>query len=201
MLHFVPLVPWNSHLKLYVTSLVDTYNALPRSDFEVVFIGVKIDRFPSKPQTLCNLEKCFEEKFSIMPWTAIPFSDITSQKSLEARLRFPFSRFVDSVYTVSVVIDPTGLVLQCQADDFFLWYGHRAFPFSLERVERLMFEDEETSKHSSITKLLTSFGRDYVINKDNQVCLFCRSSVNSFVFPLHTFTFSWPIYLILCSFC
>lgn len=171
VLHFVPLVPWNSHLMLYVTSLIETYNALHLyHDFEVVFIGVNIGKFPSNPQTLLDpaLEKCFEEKFSIMPWTAIPFSDITHQKSLETRLRFPFSRFVYDVYTVSVVVDRTGLVLQCQADDFFLWYGARAYPFTLKRVERLMFEDAETSKHPSITTLLTSLGRDYLINKDNQ---------------------------------
>ncbi|KAL1821908.1 hypothetical protein ACET3Z_016777 [Daucus carota] len=171
VLHFVPLVPWNSHLRLYVESLIDTYKALhPDGGFEVVFVGVKIGTFPSDPHTLLNpsLEKCFEEKFSIMPWTAVPFSDIVSQKSLERRLRFPFSRFVYDVYTVSVVLDPSGLVLQCQADDFFLWYGARAYPFTLERIDYLMSADKEMSKHPSVTRLLTSFGRDYVINKDNQ---------------------------------
>ena len=99
-------------MRLYVESLIDTYNALhPYGDFEVVFVGVKIGTFPSDPHTLLNpsVEKCFEEKFSIMPRTAVPFSDIVSQKSLERRLRFPFSRLVYDVYTVSVVLDPSGL--------------------------------------------------------------------------------------------
>lgn len=173
ILHFVQLVSWTNKLRLYVSSLVDIYNAIhPTGVFEVVFIGVMFGKNASKPQ---KLFKYFEQKFSIMPWLAIPFSDIQSPEYWEARLRFPFSPWIGRSSTASVVIDPTGVVLKWCADDYFVEYGAEAYPFTDKRIVFLLSQDKDALKHPSITNLLTSPQRDYVINNKNQVYIFVAS--------------------------
>ena len=58
---------------------MDICNAIhPQGALKVVFIGVEVDHdFFVKPQNLLDsdLEESFEDKFSVMPWAAIPFSD------------------------------------------------------------------------------------------------------------------------------
>lgn len=168
----MPLVRWSDKLRLYVTSLVDIYNAIySKGGFEVVFVGVKFGKYASNPQKLL---KYFEQKFSIMPWLAIPFSDIESTEYWEARLRFPFSPWGESD-TASVVIDPTGVVLKWCADDFFVRYGAEAYPFTDKRIGFLKSQDKDDLKHPSITNLLTSPQRDYVINNEKKVYFFVAS--------------------------
>ncbi|KAL8110213.1 putative nucleoredoxin 1 [Apium graveolens] len=162
VLHFVPLVPWTARLRLWVSSLVEVYEQLqPKGCFEVVFIGVEVDTNPLNS----SLKDLFEEKFSTMPWTAIPLEDI---QSIQTRLGFPVSRYIDAFTTFSFVIDPMGIVLQCGADDDFLLYGAPGFPFSDHKIQSLESQDKQLLKHPTITQLLTSPGCDCVINKDKQ---------------------------------
>ncbi|KAL8103443.1 putative nucleoredoxin 1-1 [Apium graveolens] len=174
VLHFVPLAPLNHKLRLGIDSLLHIYNAIyPKGGFEVVLVGFTPDYDASwNPQQLnldeSFLEECFEEMLSGMPWTAIPFSDAESRNYLEKKLRLPVSCFVGERQTFSVVIDPTGVVLQTCADIYFLWCGAQAYPFSDERIDRIGYEDEETLNHPSITKLLTFSECNYVINNENQ---------------------------------
>lgn len=175
VLHFVPLVPASDSFDLtyYTTSLVDIYNALhPRGGFEVVFVAVKVDHsFFTNLQNLLDsdLEEIFEEQFSFMPWTAIPFSDFESRDYLGTR--FPISDFIN-VEPVSFIIDPRGKVLQCRADDIFRAYGAQSYPFTDRRIGRLVYEDERSLNYPSISNLLASPTRNYVIDNNMQVYFF-----------------------------
>ncbi|KAL8103445.1 hypothetical protein AgCh_027866 [Apium graveolens] len=167
VLHFAPLAPWNHMLRLNIDSLVAIYNAIhTKGGFEVVLVGFTPDYTASwtpeevLPSALDEsfLEERFEEIFSIMPWTAIPFSDTESRNYLEKKLRLPVSCSVGERQTFSVVIDPKGIVLQTCAYIYFLWCGAQAYPFSDERIDRIGYEDEETLNHPSIG--LVAFDRD-----------------------------------------
>lgn len=173
MLHFVPLVPWPEYFMRYETTiLMDIYHTLhPKGGFEVVFIGVEVDSADanSNPHTL---EECFEDKLSIMPWTAIPFSGIKFRTYWEKL--FPLSGYLASYSPTSFVIDPNGMVLQCNVNDLFYWYGTRAYPFTDERLECISREDARARKHPFITKLLASSECTHLINNNNQVFI-CSS--------------------------
>ncbi|KAL1821390.1 probable nucleoredoxin 1 [Daucus carota subsp. sativus] len=167
VLHFVPLVPWSEYwMRFETTILLDVYNALlPKGDFEVVFIGVQLDT-ASAASNCPTPRECFENKFSIMPWIGIPFSDVKSRTDWETV--FPLSGFLTRDTPASFVIDHTGMVLQCNAKDIFHMYGARAYPFTDKRIKCLLKEDAEARNHPSITKLLASSERNHLINKDNQ---------------------------------
>lgn len=178
VLHFVPLGPWSeSYMTFDTTILLDIYRELqPKGGFEVVFVGVEVDYFPSPDldcigENFSTLEDCFEYKFSSMPWTAIPFSDFKSRKLLETR--FPLSGFLSFDTSTSVVIDPTGKVLRSHANNVFESYGARAYPFTDERMKCILSENDEARKHPSITKLLASLERNFLINKNNQAVPLC----------------------------
>lgn len=156
---------------------MDIYNAInPKGGFEVVLVGFTPDYTGSStpPHSAFDesfLEERFEEMFSIMPWTAIPFSDTECRNCLENKLRLPVSHVVGERQPFSVVVDPAGVVLQTYADVYFFYCGVWAYPFSDERIKCLKYEDEVVLNHPSITKLLTFPGRNYVINNQNQVYL------------------------------
>ncbi|WOH05237.1 hypothetical protein DCAR_0624651 [Daucus carota subsp. sativus] len=84
-----------------------------------------------------------------------------------AKLRFPLSPWIGESDTASVVVDPTGVVLKWFADDYFVRYGPEAYPFTDKRIGFVKSRDKEALKHPSITNLLTSPQRDYVINNKN----------------------------------
>lgn len=161
----------------YTTSLVDIYNAIhPKGGFEVVFIGIKHTESSCNPD---KLVKHYEKLFSTMPWPAIPFFDIKPPEYFTTNFRFP-SDWLRTIYghTLSVVIDPTGVVLQYGADHLFSCYGAEAYPFSDQRIDFLISQDKAALKnHPSITTLLTSPGRDYLINSENQVSILSQHHV------------------------
>lgn len=172
MLHFVTLNSRAIDLTYRTTILRDMYHVLqPKGGFEVVFFGVPVDAVFSDPDTLLlhqsTLQKYFEDIFSLMPWTAIPFSDIKSMEYWESI--FPISGTLTDYCSISFVVDPTGKVLLCHADNVFSSYGARAYPFTDERIKCIASEDTEAWERPSITKLLASPERDFLINKDNQV--------------------------------
>ncbi|KAL6529809.1 hypothetical protein OROGR_015432 [Orobanche gracilis] len=142
----------------------------PKGGFQVVFVAVTYVPPGICPELLLNStpKEFFQEKFSFMPWTAIPFDDIESRKYLETR--FPISHFLSGSRPVSFVIDPTGVVLQCQAESIFLVYGAQAYPFSDNTISQIKSEDEDARKHTFLKKLLVFPERDHIIsNKGKQV--------------------------------
>ncbi|XP_074362254.1 putative nucleoredoxin 1 [Apium graveolens] len=167
VLHFVPLVPWPEYFMRYETTiLMDIYHVLQRKGgFEVVFIGVEVDSAyaNSNPHAL---EECFEDKLSIMPWMAVPFSDIKFRTYWEKL--FPLSGYLSGYSPTSFVFDHSGMLLQCNVNDLFYLYGAHAYPFTDKRMECLLREDAEARKRPSITKLLASSERTHLINNRNQ---------------------------------
>lgn len=72
MRYYAPLLE-NLHINLY-----------PHNGFEVVFVAVKDD--VDHDHVHRDYCKCIEEEiFSLRPWTAIPLSDVPSEKSLQTR--------------------------------------------------------------------------------------------------------------------
>ncbi|KAL8123451.1 hypothetical protein AgCh_011427 [Apium graveolens] len=170
VLYFVPLRPVYSNTSSRSRSfLIDTYTyLLPDNNFEVVLIayGTSEDKILSDSYT--NSKKIFEVIFSCMPWTAIPFSDISSRERLASRfaIRWP------SRHPSSVVIDSSGMVLQNDGCDLFKRYGGLGYPFSDEWIQHLEIQDVATAKKPSLKALLASPKRDYVIsNKGDKVLI------------------------------
>lgn len=156
------------------TDLTDVYKKLePKGGFEVVFVAVG-DDLPcldtrELTSTYFTSHQRFEEIFSTMPWTAIPFSDLKSRKRIEKMFGIISNTRVE-ISPVSFVIDPRGVVLQDHATHVFSNYGSAGYPFSRERLECLDYEDNVTVKQLSISALLASPERDYVItNKGDRV--------------------------------
>ena len=151
------------------TSLVDIYyDLLPNNDFEVILVAVNNLRATySGSHIQTDPRKNFEEIFSQMPWTAIPFSDIASRKRIARR--FSISE-CDFYYTVSFLLDSKGIVLTCNACPYFTRYGTQGYPFTEERIRDLESGDDRAAKQPSLETLLGSPVRDYVIsNKEERV--------------------------------
>lgn len=172
VLHFVPLVPLSSNLKLCIKTLADIYKSLVSKSvaFEVVFIGFKVTKRSMRSRIVSNssLQKYFDIMFSIMPWTGIPFSDIKTLNYWENLLTYPIHHFVTDFLPLSLVIDPTGMVSQLGSGNIFLVFGAEAYPFTDKRIRYLQCQDDKALDSTSISKLLTSHGLDHVINNENQ---------------------------------
>ncbi|XP_074343135.1 putative nucleoredoxin 1-2 [Apium graveolens] len=153
-----------------VTLLEDQYSELyPGNGFEIVFIAAK--DVGHKHVLHRDSQKQFEKMFSLMPWTAIPFSDIPFSKSL-LRRGFPkLSRYTHGL----LIVDSTGRVLQYNdhAYDTIERYGFKGYPFSDERIFKLISEYDDIIAKTSLHTLLASPQCDYVIsNKGDKVYFF-----------------------------
>ncbi|KAK1387725.1 hypothetical protein POM88_015903 [Heracleum sosnowskyi] len=156
-----------------ITVLENVYNYLylpPDKGFEVVFVAVD-DNDTSynnekslHPYTETNLENHFQDVFSCMPWPAIPFYDITSREYLQRTFGF-----MDCLSNFSaIVIDSTGMVLQKQAHWCFNYFGTLGYPFSHERENFLESECKAIAMQPSLSKLLSSPERDYLITNNEE---------------------------------
>ncbi|KAL6509825.1 hypothetical protein OROGR_022313 [Orobanche gracilis] len=137
--------------------LLDIYQYLQHNnDFEIVLIAIyDIDERDS--------EKRFEEIFSGMPWTAIPFSDVICRNKMQ-------TNFHVNETTTSFVVDASGMVLQRDIGMILENYGFVAYPFSDERVRQYNAEIDEAVRNPSLITLLGSPQRDYLIsNKGEKV--------------------------------
>lgn len=179
LLYFVPVYldlncPWE---KDCTTFLIDIYNdLLPNNDFEVIFVAVDDFCTGSFLVSQRDLQKKFESIFSKMPWTAIPFSDITSRKHIARKLGVPEGKYFCGrqggklLATSSVILDSKGMVLKHNGCYLFGEYGTPGYPFTNERIEFLDSEDDAVARQPSLESLLGSPERDYVIsNKGERV--------------------------------
>lgn len=151
-----------------IAFLTDIYSDLyPQGVFEVVFVAIDdaddISSGKSSDRS-CQSQKHFENVFSCMPWCAIPYSELTSRKRLERRFG------VTGKSPASYVVDSKGMVLDCHACFEFRRYGTMGYPFTKERIQFLMSEDDKAAKRPSLQTLLGSPERDYLIsNKGDKV--------------------------------
>ncbi|XP_074345760.1 putative nucleoredoxin 1 isoform X1 [Apium graveolens] len=173
LMYFVPCAPYFSRKDTSMVSLIDVYNDLkPKNCFEVVFVLVD-NAFSSinggkssHPSFFQGKTQIFEDIFSLMPWTAIPFSDINLRKYLERR--FGLHRVCRSSYPIGIVVDSKGMVLNTSCANNINIYGSPAFPFSDEMLALLDSEDDIITMQPSLKSLLASPQRDYIISNTGE---------------------------------
>ncbi|KAL6499767.1 hypothetical protein OROGR_027677 [Orobanche gracilis] len=175
VLHFERVKPSSSCYTLITSNtwrhtghLVEIYPKLLSSGcpFEVVFVSVS----DVSDGTEDASQKRFEEMFSFMPWTAVPFFD---SEEILANC-FVASEHGSYHLPSSFVISNTGVVLQHDARPIFRVLGADAYPFSDERIERLILEDDLFREpRLSLKALLASPERDYVINNKGHKVNIC----------------------------
>lgn len=164
---FVEEDPYSSSTfsNTFIPSLIDVYNDLKHTDcFEVVFVFVGDVLVRNLPRVFQSESQIFDDVFSRMPWTAIPFSDITLRRNLVKQFGVETSWH----HPIGIVIDLTGKVLQTYCGRIIDKYGSPAYPFSDEMVSFLDSEDEVTAKQPSLKSLLVSPQRDFVISNNGE---------------------------------
>ncbi|KAK6926048.1 Thioredoxin-like fold [Dillenia turbinata] len=141
---------WCEPHREVTTDLVEVYNeCAPKGDFEIIFISRDND------------DEAFNAYFSEMPWLAIPFSDSETRDSLTNLFKvWGMADFV--------IIDENGKVVTENGTMIVRHYGVDAYPFTLEKINELKEEDEKIRHNQSLTSLLTSRSRDYVISNDGK---------------------------------
>lgn len=122
-----------------------------KGDFEVVFISGDND------------EESFKDYFSKMPWLSIPFSDSDTIERLNELFE------VQGIPHL-VVLDANGKVSTDAGVRLVSEYGVNAHPFTSEQIKLLKEKEEEAKRNQTISTILVSDSRNYVISNDgNQV--------------------------------
>uniref|UniRef100_A0A7N1A4B1 protein-disulfide reductase n=1 Tax=Kalanchoe fedtschenkoi TaxID=63787 RepID=A0A7N1A4B1_KALFE len=140
---------WYPPCRNFTQTLSAAYQQLKADhgdDIEIVFVSSDEDL------------NAFNDYFSIMPWLAVPYSDLEVKKSL--------NRIFDvEGIPCLVILQPESYTDEVRDGVELIYrYGVQAFPFSKQRVEEL--KQEEKAKHESQTlmNLLTNHDRDYLLN-------------------------------------
>lgn len=143
---------WCGPCRSFTPKLVDTYEEVAsKGDFEVVFISSDRD------------EESFKDYFSKMPWLAIPFTDLETRKRLRELFKV---RGIPNL----VIIDEMGHVSTEQGKRIVAEHGVNGYPFTAERINFLKEEEEAAKRNQTLSSVLVSSSRDYLISNDgNQV--------------------------------
>ena len=154
----------NCFQRTHTPKLIEAYHEIKAKDdaFEVIFIPRFSDPYSSEEQST------FDEFFSLMPWLALPFSDYV--RNIRLYRWFKTGRWGED----AIFISSAGRTYQ-EYDALELVCTHRGdiYPFTLERFNFLKDQYEETERNQSLTSLLVSNSRDYLLSNDgNQVKLF-----------------------------
>ncbi|KAK6926052.1 Thioredoxin-like fold [Dillenia turbinata] len=141
---------WCGPCRGFTPDLVEVYNeCASKGDFEIIFISRDKD------------DEAFNAYFSKMPWLAIPFSDSETRDSLR-------NLFKVRGIPYFVIIDENGKVVTEKGTTIVREYGADAYPFTLEKINELKEEEEKARQNQSITSVLTSRTRDFVISNDGK---------------------------------
>ncbi|KAF5181998.1 Thioredoxin, nucleoredoxin [Thalictrum thalictroides] len=143
---------WCGPCRRFTPELIETYNQLSsQNDFEVVFVSGDHD------------EESFKGYFSKMPWLAIPFSDSDTCNRLN-------ELFDVNTIPHLVILSGSGKVLTDEGVSIISEYAAEAYPFTPERIKELKQEEERAKKEQTLSSILASPSRNFVISKDgNQV--------------------------------
>ncbi|KAL8120624.1 hypothetical protein AgCh_017700 [Apium graveolens] len=162
---FFPLSVRSDTLHQWTDSLMDVYNNCQvDNSFEIVFVAatefydVRRQEIVLQQSLDRDSEKRFEYMFSCMPWTAIPFFDITSRKRLQRSFAAEVRRYTPAMF----VIESTGRVFKLSLRMLNV-YGALGIPFSDKKVKYLEAQDDAIARQPSLNALLASPQRDYVI--------------------------------------
>ncbi|OIW14339.1 hypothetical protein TanjilG_25125 [Lupinus angustifolius] len=144
---------WCGPCRKFTPFLVEVYNELaPKGDFEVIFVSADED------------DESFKAYFSKMPWLAIPFSDSDTRNHL------------DELFDVKgiphlVLLDETGKIVTDCGTEVIREFGVEGYPFSSERIQELNDQEEEDKKNQTLTSILTSPSRNFVISSHGKKIL------------------------------
>lgn len=139
---------WCRPCRAFTPQLVQLYNSLNKNGEKLEIVFVSSDRD----------ENAYKDHFEMMPWLAIPFNlDIC--KRLTRRF---------NVNHLPALI-PLGLDGKCVEEDAVSLvedYDADAFPFNMEKRDKLRVIDERKRRGGKIEDLLTHEGRDYIVSRD-----------------------------------
>ena len=139
---------WCGPCRRFTPNLVEVYQDLAaRGDFEVVFISSDRD------------EESFNGYFSKMPWLSIPFSDMETLKRLKEFFKV---RGIPHL----VIIDANGKVSIDDGTKIVMDHGVDGYPFTAEKMNFLIEQEAAAKENQSLSSLLVSKSRDYLISKD-----------------------------------
>ena len=147
----------------HIPKLIEAYHEIKAKDdaFEVIFIPRSSDPYSSEERSR------FDKLFSLMPWLALPFSDYARSKRLCHWFKTgPWS-------TEAIFISSSGRTFRDGVLKLISYHRGDAYPFTPDRFDFLKEQYEETKRNQSLTSLLVSNSRDYLLSNDgNQVELF-----------------------------
>ncbi|KAL1828744.1 hypothetical protein DCAR_0208001 [Daucus carota subsp. sativus] len=139
---------WCGPCHRFTRKLVDVFNDVSaKAGFEVAFISADRD------------VESFNKFFSNMPWVAIPFSDSDKRNELRDLFRV---RGLPHL----VLLDEYGKVLTSDGVQIIVDHGLEGYPFTLQHVKELKEQDELARRDQSLTSVLESQFRNFVITND-----------------------------------
>ncbi|KAL5712948.1 protein-disulfide reductase [Ranunculus cassubicifolius] len=141
---------WYLPCRDFTTILVDIYEEIKRQGdrFEIIFVSSDEDF------------EAFTRYRATMPWLAVPFSDLDTKKALNQRFN------IEGIPSL-IILQPNdiGENETCHDGvDLIYRYGVHAFPFTKRRLQELEKEESEKHKNQTITNLLRSVDRDYLLS-------------------------------------
>ncbi|CAI0434654.1 unnamed protein product [Linum tenue] len=132
----------------FLPLLLETHQELSSNGgFEVVLISSDEDEEP------------FNELFSKMPWLAVPFSDLDARASLKELFKVKATPHL-------VILDTQGNVSCSRGVKIVQKYGAAGYPFTEEKLNLLIEDQENAKKNQTLSSLLVSPTRDYLISND-----------------------------------
>lgn len=141
---------WCQPCHKFTPVLANAYEQLKNYDpgFEIVFVSSDEDM------------GAFNEYRALMPWLAIPFSDLESKRSLNRRFDIegiPCLIVLQPNYNEqdSTILDGVDLIYR---------YGVQAYPFTKERVEELLQKEKDKHENQTLKDLLTNHERDFLLS-------------------------------------
>lgn len=138
----------------FTPMLVEFYKKLKEKghDFEIVLISLDHD------------EEQFKQGFETMPWLALPFNVMNSQK---------IARYFDlGTLPTLVIIGQDGKTLKRNVAELIEEHGVLAYPFSPEKLVELAEIEKANIEAQTLESLLVSGDKDFVIEKSGSKVLF-----------------------------
>lgn len=152
---------WCGPCRQFSPQLIEVYNELlSKNDFEVVFVSADRD------------EESFNGYFSKMPWLAIPLSDSETKNRLDELFE------VNGIPSL-VILNGNGEVLSDDGVSIITQYGAEGHPYTPERIKELKDEEERAKKEQTVSTVLVSKSRNFLISNDGKQVIFQSSCVIS----------------------
>lgn len=141
---------WYPPCRNFTKVLISAYEQIKSSgsNFEVVFVSSDEDL------------EAFDNYRALMPWLAVPFSDLETKKALNKRFD------VEGIPCL-VILQPNhgedGKTLH-DGVELIYRYGVQVFPFTEDRLEELKKEEKEKHESQTLSNLLMNQDRDYLLS-------------------------------------